>query len=130
MKAAISTDGEYVSIHFGRCPSFTIVDMQDGCVMTKTEIPNPGHRTGFLPQYLHEKGVECIVAGGMGGRAVDLFEQFQIRPILGFTGTIEEAINGLLDGSLESGESLCQPGAGKGYGLDKTDKHPSKDNHS
>ena len=28
MKIAISTDGDFVSAHFGRCPSFTIVDIE------------------------------------------------------------------------------------------------------
>ena len=30
MRIAISTDGSSVSGHFGRCPSFTIVDIEDG----------------------------------------------------------------------------------------------------
>ena len=38
MKAAISTDGGFVSAHFGRCPSFTIVEMEDGQVKSTDEI--------------------------------------------------------------------------------------------
>ena len=30
MRIAISTDGRYVSPHFGRCPSFTLVDIENG----------------------------------------------------------------------------------------------------
>lgn len=130
MKAAISTDGDLVSAHFGRCPTFTIVEIKDGNVVHAEEIPNPGHRTGFLPQYLLERKVECIVAGGMGRRAVDLFEQNGIRTILGFSGKVEDAINGLLNNTLKTGESICQPGAGKGYGLDKLDSHDSGHEHS
>jgi predicted Fe-Mo cluster-binding NifX family protein len=130
MKAAISTDGEYVSAHFGRCPSFTIVEIENGKVISAEEIPNPGHSTGFLPQFLHENGVECIIAGGMGRRAIDLFEQYRIRPILGLSGKVEDVIGQFLSGTLKSGESLCQPGAGKGYGVEKTDKDPSKHKHN
>jgi predicted Fe-Mo cluster-binding NifX family protein len=130
MKIAISTDGEDVCVHFGRCPTFTLVDIQEGDIIKTEEIPNPGHRTGFLPQFLHEKGVECIVAGGMGRRAMDLFEQYQIRPILGVSGKVEEVISGLLNGTLESGESLCRPGLGKGYGIEKSDTYPSNHKHS
>ena len=84
MRIAISTDGGTVSAHFGRCPAFTIVDIEDGKVLHKEEISNPGHHPGFLPRFLHKKGVNC-------------------------------------NGTLEGGESLCKPGAGKGYGLDKTE---------
>ena len=30
MKVAISTDNDQVSAHFGRCPLFTIIDIEDG----------------------------------------------------------------------------------------------------
>ncbi len=69
MKVAISTDNEFVSAHFGRCPAFTIVDIKDGKLEKAQTVQNPGHQPGFIPQFLHEKGVTCIVAGGMGIRA-------------------------------------------------------------
>ena len=121
MKVAISTDGDFVSAHFGRCPTFTIVDFQDGKVITKESVDNPGHEPGFIPQFLHQKGIKCIVAGGMGMRATELFNEFGIKTIMGVDGKIDEAINKLLDGTLANGESSCNPGAGKGYGLDKTE---------
>jgi predicted Fe-Mo cluster-binding NifX family protein len=119
MKIAISTDGAYVSAHFGRCPSFTILDIEGDELRGKEVIDNPGHHPGYLPQFLKEKGVECIIAGGMGNKAVGLFNQSGIRQILGITGTIDDTVSGLLTGTLEGGESLCKPGAGKGYGIEK-----------
>ena len=42
-------------------------------------------------------------------------------------GRIDDAIDKLVKGTLKGGESLCKPGAGKGYGLDKTQcDHPHK----
>ena len=73
MKVAISTDQGYVSAHFGRCQSYTIIEVKEGQVLGREEIPNPGHQPGFLPEYLSEKGINCIIAGGMGPRAQDLF---------------------------------------------------------
>jgi predicted Fe-Mo cluster-binding NifX family protein len=121
MRVAISTDGKFVSQHFGRCPSFTIVDLQDGKVVAKEVAENPGHEPGFIPQFLHSKGVKCIIAGGMGMRAKDFFNEFGIQTIMGISGKINEVIDKLLDGTLEEGESSCKPGSGKGYGLDKTE---------
>ena len=128
MRIAISTDGDFVSAHFGRCPSFTIVDIENDKVARKEVVDNPGHQPGFIPQFLHQKGVKCIIAGGMGMRATGFFNEFGIKAIVGVSGKIEEVIEKLQKGILEGGESLCKPGLGKGYGLDKTQcDHPNQD---
>jgi hypothetical protein len=44
-----------------------------------------------------------------------------IQPVLGVHGKVQAVIRKLQDGQLEGGESLCQPGQGKGYGLDKVE---------
>ena len=129
MRIAISTDGANVSAHFGRCPSFTIVDIENGQVGSRETIDNPGHHPGFLPEFLHDKGVSCIVAGGMGQRAVMLFSEKGIEGIVGISGTIDDVIGKIASGELEGGESLCQPGAGKGYGVDKTVCEHPEDEH-
>ena len=119
MRVAISTDGDFVSAHFGRCPVFTIVDIEKGKVIKKEMVENPGHEPGFIPQFLHQKGVVCIVAGGMGARAVGFFEEFAIQAVVGISGSIDDVIEHLKNGTLQGGETLCKPGAGKGYGVEK-----------
>ncbi|MFA5437084.1 MAG: NifB/NifX family molybdenum-iron cluster-binding protein [Candidatus Omnitrophota bacterium] len=125
MKVAISTDGDFVSAHFGRCPSFTLVDIENGKVVKRTEVPNPGHQPGAIPQFLHQKGANFIIAGGMGMRATSFFEEFGIQVIVGVSGKLDDVIEQIKKGTLRGGESLCSPGAGKGYGLDKEEcDHP------
>ena len=121
MKVAISTDRNKVSPHFGRCPQFTIIEIENNKLIDKKVIENPGHHPGYLPQYLNEIGVSCIIAGGMGMRAKELFSQTGIEAVLGVEGDVEEIIGKIIDGSLEGGESICQPGLGKGYGIEKTE---------
>lgn len=125
MKIAISTDGDQVSAHFGRCPSFTLIEVEDGKVKDREVISNPGHHPGFLPQFFHENGVEYIIAGGAGQRAQGLFAERGIKLILGISGRVEDTIEKLLKGKLKGGESLCRPGAGKDYGIPKTEKEES-----
>ena len=120
MRVAISTDGDFVSAHFGRCPLFTIVDINNGKLEKKEIVENPGHEPGFIPQFLNQRGVNCIVAGGMGARASGFFEELGIKAIVGVSGKISDAIDMLVKGRLKGGVSICSPGAGKGYGLDKT----------
>ena len=127
MKIAVPLQGGVLSAHFGRCPEFTILDIKDGKIAGTEVIPNPGHHPGFLPRFFHEMGVEAIIAGGMGFRAQQLFDEMGIKPVMGITGSLEEAARQLVAGTLKGGESLCQPGAGKGYGLDKTEcDHPEE----
>ncbi|KPJ60647.1 MAG: dinitrogenase iron-molybdenum cofactor [Latescibacteria bacterium DG_63] len=129
MRVAISTDGNLVSAHFGRCPHFTIVDVENGELTNRVLVENPGHQPGAIPQFLSQKGVECIVAGGMGMRATMFFNQEGIQAIVGVSGEIDEVIDRLKNGTLVGGESLCKPGSGKGYGLEKTEcDHPEEDN--
>ena len=127
MKIAISTEGDSVSAHFGRCPEFTILDIKKGKLLEKQIIPNPGHHPGFIPQFLHQKGVKVIIAGGMGMRATGFFNELGIEAIVGVSGKINDVVNQLLKGTLKGGESLCKPGAGKGYGVEKTEcEHPEE----
>lgn len=128
MKIAISTDNGFVSEHFGRCPSFSIVEVDGGTVLNMEEIDNPGHQPGFLPVFLSEKGVKYIICGGMGNRAQTLFSERGITPIIGVCGKINEVIEQFIQGKLEGGESFCKPGAGKGYGVEKTEcDHPDQE---
>ncbi|MBU0683605.1 MAG: NifB/NifX family molybdenum-iron cluster-binding protein [Candidatus Omnitrophica bacterium] len=127
MKVAISTEGEFVSAHFGRCPEFTIVDVKDSKVEKMETIQNPGHEPGFIPKFLHEKGVKYIICGGMGARATGFFEELGIHAIVGVSGKINDVIKEFSKNTLEGGESLCSPGAGKGYGIEKSEcDHPNE----
>lgn len=108
MKVAVSTEGDYVSAHFGRCPEYTIFEIEDGKVKNKVVIPNPGHQPGFLPKYLEEMGVSCIICGGMGPRAQGLFAEKNIETIFGIEGRIDDIIDTYLKGELKGGESTCE----------------------
>ncbi len=129
MKVAISTDSGQVSAHFGRCPEFTILQIDDGKIISKEIIPNPGHHPGFLPQYFEQLGIEAVIAGGGGTRAQMLFAEKNIQFVLGVTGKIDEVIDKLFKGELEGGESLCRPGAGKGYGVEKDECDHGEHDH-
>jgi predicted Fe-Mo cluster-binding NifX family protein len=120
MKIAIATDNNYVSAHFGRCPSYTIAEIYNNAIKTKETIDNPGHEPGRIPEFLNSIGVNVIIAGGMGPRAVGFFQDFNIKVIVGISGNVDDVIQSYLSGNLVSGETTCTEGGGKGYGIDKT----------
>jgi len=107
MRVAVSTDGDMVAAHFGRCEAYTLAEIEDGKVVKSETIANPGHEPGFLPGYLAERGVTCIVAGGMGPRAHGLFAERGIETIVGVSGSVPGALDALAKGELEGGESTC-----------------------
>ena len=121
MLVAIATDGGYVSPHFGRCQDYTMVEVVDGGVVKKEMVANPGHAPGAIPQFLHKHGIERIVCGGIGARATELFDHYGIEVLAGVAGTVDETVRKLANETLSGGESLCKPGAGRGYGIEKTE---------
>lgn len=107
MKIAVASMNGMVSEHFGYCESFNIFEAEKNQIVKTESILNPGHKPGFLPNFLNEKGVNVIIAGGMGGSAVNIFNSKGIEVITGAQGNAEAAANGYLQGKLKSTGSVC-----------------------
>jgi len=107
MKIAVASEGNMVTEHFGHCVNFNIFEAE-GTAITKSEsIENPGHRPGFLPNFLNDLGVNVIISGGMGGGAIEIFNEKGIEVILGAGGDAKAAAEAYLRGELESTGSVC-----------------------
>ena len=52
-------------------------------------------------------GVEVMIAGGMGGGAVDIFNERGVEVVLGAQGDAKSAVEAYLRGELESTGSVC-----------------------
>lgn len=107
LKVAVASEAAQVCGHFGHCESFVIFDTENGKIIKEESVPNPGHRPGFLPNFLHEMGVNTIISGGMGGGAVDIFNEHDIEVILGASGASKLAVEAYLAGQLHSTGSVC-----------------------
>ncbi len=106
-KIAVATSEGRVAAHFGRCPQYTIFEVDDKEELEKEVISNPGHQPGFLPRYLAERGIDCIIAGGIGPRAVNLFQELEISTVTGARGPVDDVLQDYLAGNLTTGPSLC-----------------------
>jgi predicted Fe-Mo cluster-binding NifX family protein len=110
MRIAIPLTGGKLSLHFGHCEQFAILDVDSqNKRITNTEFASPpSHQPGVLPQWLAGLQVEVIVASGMGQRAQQLFAQNQIQVVVGATAqSPEELATDYLEGRLECGENIC-----------------------
>ena len=92
MKIAIASENGMVARHFGHCPDFTIFEIQSGKIVNTETIPNPGHKPGFLPVFLKDKGADVIVSGGMGQGAVELFNGNNVKVITGAVGNVTDIV--------------------------------------
>ncbi len=107
MKIAVASEGKSVAQHFGHCEGFNVYTVEAGKVTSSEFFQNPGHRPGFLPNYLNDLGVNVIISGGMGGGAIEIFNEKSIEVVTGATGDAEEAAKNYLEGKLKSTGSVC-----------------------
>ncbi|MGI6325871.1 MAG: NifB/NifX family molybdenum-iron cluster-binding protein [Saccharofermentanales bacterium] len=108
MKIAVASDNGMVAEHFGHCEGFEVFDVENKQIVKSETVANPGHRPGFLPNFLADRGVNVIISGGMGPGAVEIFNQRNIEVIIGAKGNAEEAAEAYLQGTLRSSGSVCR----------------------
>ncbi|PKL37468.1 MAG: ATPase [Spirochaetae bacterium HGW-Spirochaetae-1] len=110
MRIAIPVANGALCMHFGHCEQFAIidVDVEKKSILKKDFVTPPPHEPGLLPRWLAEKGATCIIAGGMGGRAQDLFTQNNIRVVTGAPAeSPDKIVEAFLDNKLVTGPNTC-----------------------
>jgi len=102
-------DGK-LCMHFGHCQQFYFVDvdLDSGQILDQfTETPPP-HEPGLLPKWVGEKGATRVIAGGMGSRAKNLFEQNGINVVTGAAAEEpEKLVLSYINNTLETGVNAC-----------------------
>jgi predicted Fe-Mo cluster-binding NifX family protein len=91
---------DFVSDHFGRAPTFTVVDMANNAVNV---VENSGEHfggMGVVPDLLAEAGAEIVLCSGLGPRAIGMFEQLGIAVYVGARGTVREVLSDFQAGRL------------------------------
>ncbi len=93
--------------HFGRAPYFAVVHLDDhhpGAVSVAV-VANPAaqnHQPGQIPAFIKAQGADAIITGGMGRRALLLFDQYGIEVAGGASGNARTALQSWLDGELNA----------------------------
>ncbi|MGC9293409.1 MAG: NifB/NifX family molybdenum-iron cluster-binding protein [Acidobacteriaceae bacterium] len=110
MRIAIPLAEGKLAQHFGHCEQFALVDVDttEKKILKREDVLAPPHEPGLLPQWLAERGVNKIIAGGMGQRAYDLFVARDIQVLVGASeGVPEDLVLDHLAGNLHTGENRC-----------------------
>ncbi len=110
MRIAIPLANRLLAQHFGHCEKFALVDVDQAAkqITASTEVEAPEHQPGLLPPWLRDRGVNLVIAGGMGSRAHDLFQAASIQVVTGAPAQDPASIvRQYLDGTLVTGENAC-----------------------
>jgi predicted Fe-Mo cluster-binding NifX family protein len=92
-----------VAGHFGRCPAYVVVEALGQEIRGSRVVANPHvetHQPGQVPRFIQGLGVEAILAGGMGPRAVAMFAEYGIDVATGLVGTVRDVVGGYLRGEV------------------------------
>jgi len=114
-----------IAHHFGRCLFYVFVEIEGKEVIGIQGEENPyyqSHIPNAVPKYIAEKDAQIIVAGGMGPRAVGLFEELHISPVVGVAGTVKDVLLRIIDGEYSTVTT-------KSYDPSKHDKHKGEMGH-
>ncbi len=105
---AVPVSGGQLCSHFGHCDEFTLIETEQGEIKSRSSHTPPPHEPGLLPRWLHEKGANIVIAGGMGARAQDLFRENGIQVITGAPQDAPESlVKQYLSNALVTGENVC-----------------------
>jgi predicted Fe-Mo cluster-binding NifX family protein len=115
MKICVPSSGkggldDLVGQHFGRVPTYTVKDTETNEIRTIENKSEHMGGVGLPPELLSQAGVEVMLCGGLGNKAVQQFEQFGIEVYVGAKGTVEETIMAWEAGKLPkaTSENACQ----------------------
>jgi len=112
MKIAIPTRGNIVDDHFGHCEAYTVFSIDENKKIISSEIllsPQGCGCKSNIAGVLKEKGVTIMLAGNMGGGALNVLTNQGIEVVRGCTGEVRQLAETFLKGNIEdSGEGCHQ----------------------
>lgn len=107
-RIAVPLENGILCTHFGHCQQFAIIETEQKNITGETLVTPPPHEPGLLPGWLAEKGVTDVIAGGMGQRAISLFNHQNINVFVGAPiKKPTDLATDLLNNTLEAGANYC-----------------------
>lgn len=123
MKIAVTAENNngldsMVAQHFGHAPYFMLAEVENGEVTAVQGVANPfaeAHQPGQIPAFIHAQKADVILSGGMGGRAIEFFEQYGIKAATGASGTVRQSLENYFGGKLKEA-APCNDSVAHGHG--------------
>jgi predicted Fe-Mo cluster-binding NifX family protein len=94
--------------HFGHCKYFALHDVENNEIISTEMIQPPPHEPGVLPRWLADLGTTDVLAGGMGNRAIQLFNQHGVNVFVGAPKkNARDLVDGYLNNSIVFAANYC-----------------------
>jgi len=110
MRIAIPTAEGRLCSHFGHCEQFAFIDVDEKtkAIVDRRMLTPPPHEPGVIPRWVAAQGATLVLAGGMGGRAVDLFNQAGVKVLTGCPALEpDKLVEAYCAGNLSTGANAC-----------------------
>ncbi|MFC1589873.1 NifB/NifX family molybdenum-iron cluster-binding protein [Candidatus Omnitrophota bacterium] len=98
-----------VSLHFGQCRYFLIVDIEENKITNAKVVPNTAQHGGggcVAVDEILKHNITHVISGGMGMGAQQKFARAGVK-ISGYSGKVKDAIDGFISNSLD-GLGACR----------------------
>jgi len=127
IRIALPMQGAAFCEHFGGASHFRLIDADRTTlhIISQTDLEAPEHVPGAFPAWLAQQGVQAVIVGGIGKRAVQLFIASGIPVFIAKPGlTPEDLVAQQLEGGLtEANLEACCPGHGHDHDHDHDHGH-------
>lgn len=107
MKIAVASEGLDVSPHFGRCSNYSYYLVEKGIVTNHQNLPSPGHVCDSGATLMKDLGIDVVITGGIGEKALNALKADGISVVSGATGSARDAVEAYLAGELMSTATSC-----------------------
>lgn len=100
MRIAVTYENGTVFQHFGHAEQFKLYDVESGAVRASKVVETNGSGHGALAAFLKGNGVDVLICGGIGAGAQNALREAGVQLYGGVTGSADEAVSALLNGTL------------------------------
>ena len=100
MKIAVTYENGNIFPHFGHTEQFKIYEINEGKIETSRVVNTNGSGHGALAGMLSEWKVDMLICGGIGAGAQNALADAGIKLYGGVSGSADDAVNALLEGTL------------------------------
>ncbi|MCW4051137.1 MAG: NifB/NifX family molybdenum-iron cluster-binding protein [Candidatus Bathyarchaeota archaeon] len=102
--------GERVSAHFGRAPYYGWYQVDGGKIVDRGVAPNDSSHfggQGLPPERMMALGAEVVISGGMGMKAIQMFQNSTVAVLQAVNESTEQSIKDFIDGKLRELTEGC-----------------------
>jgi predicted Fe-Mo cluster-binding NifX family protein len=91
---------ELVAGHFGKSIGYVIFDTESRQLVTIKNTSEHQGGVGYPPEILSKNGVNVVICGSLGPKAIEMLDSFNIKVYVGASGSVRNALSSWERGEL------------------------------